>query len=112
LWPWHVRLAHRRHCRVPPPAISLADKVNKLNYSFTKPDRNAIVKWFILHLEVSRIKTPLPELPEFDKADKTKKPLAVLRKSVLLQTAVASMGSKDVSKSAMVGLTGFEPATP
>lgn len=51
-----------------PPAGSLADKANKQNYSFAKPDRDAIVEWINANLEVSWIQLPLPELRAVEKA--------------------------------------------
>jgi hypothetical protein len=51
-----------------PPAGSLADKTNKQNYSFAKPDRDAIVEWINANLEVSWIQLPVPELRAVEKA--------------------------------------------
>lgn len=50
-----------------PLAGSLADKVNKQNYSFTKPDRDAIVEWVNAHLEVSWIELPVLEVRAAEK---------------------------------------------
>lgn len=51
-----------------PPAGSLANKVNKQNYSFTKPDRDAIVEWINANLEISWIELPLPDVRSLEKA--------------------------------------------
>jgi hypothetical protein len=51
-----------------PLAGSLTDKVNKQNYSFPKPDREAIVEWVNTNLEVSWIELPLDEVRSVEKA--------------------------------------------
>lgn len=46
-----------------PVAGSLAGKANKHNFSFAKPDRDAIVEWINGNLEVSWSELPLTDVP-------------------------------------------------